>query len=109
MTSDQRQSLCSSSAVSARISAECTGWQQAGTWELAAMYAVTNLGVLGDIARYFPALRATTRTRAQKLISKYQRLLNLSFSEFKEHRESLMMEPDLSDSWTVWAHCQAQE
>merc|ERR1719401_545436 len=92
---NERQALCSTSAVSGRVAAECHVWQQAGTWELAAMYAITNLGVLVDIVRNFPELRTTTLKRAQTLTSKYKKLLNASFSEYRKHRMSRLESPRL--------------
>jgi hypothetical protein len=85
---DERQVLCKSQVVDEHTLGECKAWQQAGTWELGAIYALTNLGVLGDISNKFPDLRKTTLHRAEKLMLKYKLLLTESFNVFLEKRTS---------------------
>jgi len=105
----ERMSLCSTSEVLGEVGATCMKWQEAGTWEVAAMYALTNLGVLSDIARHFPGLRETTRKRALKLTSKYEKLLGQSFSVYRKHRESLLKKPEVSDGWANAAYCKKEK
>jgi len=102
-----RQVLCSNSAVDENIAAECRLWQQSGTWELAAMYAIANLGVLVDIARQFPALRETTLNRVRKFTGQYTKLLTASFSEYKRHRMTYLTPPKLLDNWGIGLWCAA--
>jgi hypothetical protein len=73
------------------------------------MYALTNLGVLSDIARHFPRLQETTRKRASKLTGKYETLLGQSFSVYRKHREALLKEPEVSDSLQNVLYCKMEQ